>query len=126
MNQQEKQKIINKLNRWYELLGISGANTKQMVRNDIQEVLSNLDKNIKANKKYRIEFKSPYLGMHKHPIHYTDRLYLYLNEIKGRFNYYPENNFPLEIYNNQTNELIVRLNNLDEFRKYLFELKEQL
>lgn len=124
MNQQEKQKIINKLNRWFDLLSINGCNSKGMVRNDIQEVLKQL--NYKSNKKYRLEFESSQLQKRKHKIHYTDRLYLYLNEIKGRFNYYPENNFPLEIYNNQTNELIVRINNLDEFRRYLDKLKEQL
>lgn len=124
MNQQEKQKIINKLNRWFELLSINGCNSKGMVSNDIQEVLKQL--NYKSNKKYRLEFKSSQLQKSRHQIHHTNRLYLYLNEIKGRFNYYPENNFPLEIYNNQTNELIVRLNNLDEFRRYLDKLKEQL
>lgn len=84
MNQQEKQKIINKLNRWFDLLSINGCNSKGMVRNDIQEVLKQL--NYKSNKKYRLEFKSSQLQKNRHPIHHTDRLYLYLNEIKGRFN----------------------------------------
>lgn len=124
MNQQEKQKIINKLNRWFDLLSMNGCNSKGIVRNDIQAILNQL--NYKTNKKYRFEFKSPYLPKQKHKIHYTDRLYLYLNEIKGRFNYYPKNNLPLEIYNNQTNELIVRINNLDDLKQFLDKLKEQL
>lgn len=124
MNQYEKQKIISKLERWQKLLSMDGFNSKSMVKNDIQAVLNQL--NYKSLKKYRLEFKSSQLQKNKHQIHHTNRLYLYLNEIKGRFNYYPENNFPLEIYNNQTNELIIRLNNLDEFRKYLDKLKEQL
>ena len=94
MNQQEKQKIINKLERWFKLLSMSGCNSKGIVRNDIQEMLKQL--NYKSNKKYRFEFKSPYLQKHKHQFHYTNRLYLYLNEIKGRFTCYPENNLPLE------------------------------
>ncbi len=124
MNQQEKQKIINKLERWLKLLNMDGCNSKSMVRNDIQEVLKQL--NYKSNKKYRFEFKSPYLQKHKHQFHYTNRLYLYLNEIKGRFTCYPENNLPLEIYDNQTNELIVRINNLDDLKQFLHKLKEQL
>lgn len=124
MTKEEKQKIINKLERWFELLSMDACNSKSMVKNDIQAILNQL--NYKSNKKYRLEFKSSQLQKNKHQIHHTNRLYLYLNEIKGRFTCYPENNLPLEIYDNQTNELIIRLNNLDEFRKYLDKLKEQL
>lgn len=51
MNQQEKQKIITKLERWQKLLSMDGCNSKAMVRNDIQEVLNKLNyKSIKKDK----------------------------------------------------------------------------
>lgn len=79
----------------------------------------------KFNKRFYIVYCSENLIGRKSKHHYTDNLsnWIYFN--KNAWKYYPENYFPIEIYDNKSNELLCIMENIIGVEKCLKALKKE-